>query len=149
MINKKLVYTFINFIFLCFFYGQIMAQEKAKIFGKITDEKNNSLEFVNIGIFNISSPIGIATDHNGKYTLTIPANIELTVIASFTGYESQKVKLLLAPGGIKEINFKLKEITTQLPEFVIQDKRTRSSNLSRLNPKNVTQIRVFLVELNQ
>ncbi len=140
MINKKLVYTFISFIFLYFFQGQIMAQEKAKIFGKITDEKNNSLEFVNIGIFNISSPIGIATDYKGKYTLTIPANIELTVVASFTGYESQKLKLKLASGEIKEINFKLKEITTQLPEFVIQDKRTRNSSISRLNPKNVTQI---------
>ncbi|NVN95323.1 MAG: carboxypeptidase-like regulatory domain-containing protein [Bacteroidetes bacterium] len=140
MTNKKLIYIFIHLLFLYFFQEESFAQEKAKIFGKITDEKNNPIEYVNIGIFDITNPIGITTDHNGKYALTIPANIQLTIIASFTGFESQKEKILLAPNNIKEINFKLKKITNQLPEFVIQDTRTRNSSLNRLNPKNVSQI---------
>jgi len=120
--------------------GQVVAQEKAKIFGRVTNERNNSQEFVNVGIYDFSSPIGMATDHNGKFTLTVPANTEFTLVASSTGFETQKIKLFLKPGETKEINFKLKENTTQLPEFVIHDKADRTKNLTRLDPKNITQI---------
>ncbi len=140
MTTKKLIYLFIHCIIFSLFQGQTSAQEKAKIIGKITDERNNPLEFVNVGVFNIPIPIGTSTDRNGKFIFTIPANTEITIVASFTGFESQTNKLILTPGETKEINFRLKEITTQLPEFVIQDKVVRTTNFTRLDPKNVTQI---------
>ncbi|MFZ4399054.1 MAG: TonB-dependent receptor [Bacteroidales bacterium] len=140
MINKKLLFVLINCLLFCFFQEKISAQDKAKIFGRITDEKNNSLEFVNIGIFDLNNPIGIASDRKGKYILTVPANVEFTLLASFTGFETQRIKILLNPGESKEINFKLKQTTTQLPEFVIHDKRDRTTNFNRLDPKNVTLI---------
>jgi hypothetical protein len=127
-------------LFLSFFHEHIYAQEKARIYGRITDDRNNSIEFANIGISNIASPIGTSTDKYGKYTLTLTPNIEYLLVASFTGFEPQKIKIFLNPGETKEINFKLKESTTQLPEFVIHDKRDRTTNFNRLDPKNVTQI---------
>ncbi|MEI6694617.1 MAG: carboxypeptidase-like regulatory domain-containing protein [Bacteroidota bacterium] len=140
MINKKNTILFIFCLFSTSFLGTVSAQEKAKIIGRVSDERNNSLEYATVGVFNISNPIGTSTTPYGKYSLIIPAKIELILIASFTGFESQKIKVFLIPGETKEINFKLKEITTQLPEFVIQDKVVRTTNFTRLDPKNVTQI---------
>ncbi len=140
MIDKKNIIISIFCLFFTLFLGTVSAQEKAKIIGRVSDERNNSLEYATVGVFNLSNPIGTSTSRNGKYTLTIPAKIEIILIASFTGFESQKIKISLIPGETKEINFKLKEITTQLPEFVIQDKVVRTTNFTRLDPKNVTQI---------
>jgi len=140
LVNQKYIYLLFISLFLNISQNQLLAQEKARIYGRITDERNHALEFVNVGIFDIASPIGISTEHNGKYILTVPAGIAFTLVASFTGFEPQKIKLLLIPGENKEVNFILKETSTQLPEFVMHDKIVRTTNFTRLDPKNVTQI---------
>jgi len=118
----------------------IFSQEKARIFGKITDSNGTPLEFVNVGIYDLNTPIGAFTDKNGKYTLTIPANIKVTLVVSFTGFETEKTNIQLLSGENKEINFRLKDNITQLPEFIIKDKSIRTTGFNRLDPKNVTQL---------
>lgn len=125
---------------LIFLTNNLFSQEKARIFGKITDSNGTPLEFVNVGIFDLNVPIGVFTDKNGKYSLTIPANNNVTLVISFTGFETEKRKIQLLPGEAKELNFKLKENITQLPEFIIKDKSVRTTMFSRLDPKNVTQL---------
>ncbi|MCX6231437.1 MAG: TonB-dependent receptor [Bacteroidetes bacterium] len=136
--NLKYIVTLC--LFFVFSYSIVTAQDKAKITGKVTDEKGNSLEYVNVGVFDKKTQIGVNTDKNGNYTLTIPANIQLILIVSFTGYEQQKINLILKGGEIKELNIRLKQSTTELPTFVVQDVYLRSSNFKRIDPKNVTQI---------
>jgi hypothetical protein len=74
---------------LIFLTNNLFSQEKARIFGKITDSNGTPLEFVNVGIFDLNVPIGVFTDKNGKYSLTIPANNNVTLVISFTGFESE------------------------------------------------------------
>ena len=93
LINKKNTILFIFCLFSTSFLGTVSAQEKAKIIGRVSDERNNSLEYATVGVFNISNPIGTSTTPYGKYSLIIPAKIELILIASFTGFESQKIKV--------------------------------------------------------
>lgn len=139
-IFHKRTSAFILFLFLSSYSNLIFSQEKARIFGKITDSNNNPLEYVNVGIFDLSVPIGVFTDKNGKYSLTIPANVSLTMIISFTGFETEKRKIHLISGETRELNFKLKENITQLPEFIIKDKSIRTTGFTRLDPKNITQL---------
>lgn len=118
----------------------ILSQEKARVFGKITDSNGNPLEFVNVAIFDLNVPIGAFTDKNGKYSLTIPANVNVNLVVSFTGFETEKRKIYLLSGETKEINFRLQDNITQLPEFIIKDKSIRTTGFNRLDPKNVTQL---------
>jgi hypothetical protein len=133
-LHNTLILLFITFCFPSF------SQEKAKITGKITDEKNIPLEYVTVGIFDLENPIGNSTDKNGRFSLMIPSEKDLILSVSFTGFEPQKIKINLKSGENKEISIRLKEIATELPEFVIRDRAIRSTNFNRLNPKNVTQI---------
>jgi hypothetical protein len=126
-------------LILCF-SGNIAAQEKARISGKITDERNKPLEFVNVGIIDKKTTVGVNTDKAGNFILTVPANVQLTLVVSFTGYAMQKTNLTLKPGEVKELNFQLISSTTELPTFVVQDVYLRNSNFKRIDPKNVTQI---------
>lgn len=139
MLTKK-ISKILLIILLFFLTNNLFSQGKARIFGKITDANGTPLEFVNVGIFDLNVPIGVFTDKTGKYSLTIPANTNVTLVVSFTGFETEKKKIHLLPGEAKELNFKLKENITQLPEFIIKDKSVRTTMFSRLDPKNVTQL---------
>jgi len=141
MINycQKFSYKVLIFLFLLLSFSAF-SQEKAKISGRITDEKSNSLEFVNVGIFDFENPIGVTTDKNGRFTLSVPSDIELNLSISFTGFEPQKIKIKLKSGETKEVGIKLREVATELPVFVIQDRAIRKTNFQRLDPKNVQQI---------
>lgn len=137
----KLKKIYISLTFIILFINTIVySQEKAKITGRITDEKNTSLEFVNVGIFDLANPIGTTTNNRGEYTIIVPSETEMTLAVSSQGFETKKIKINLKGGEVKEINFRLKEISTELPLFVIQDQAIRKTNIFRLDPKNVTQI---------
>ena len=60
------------FTFNCF------SQNKAHVYGKVTDSDGKPLETVNISIFN--SQLGTVTDKKGNYLLEAPANKKITIV---------------------------------------------------------------------
>ena len=121
------------FIFFLLISASVLSQEKAVVFGKITDEKGKALELVNVAISGL--PGGTVTDRKGKFELEVPANKEVYVAISFIGYEKEVEMVMLEPGERKEIEKVLKLSYTELPEIEIEDKHIRSSNLVRIDPK--------------
>ena len=111
----------------------VMSQEKAVVFGKVTDEKGKPLELVNVAISGL--PGGTMTDKKGKYELVVPANKEIYITISFVGYEKEVEQVFLKTGDRKEINKTLKFTYTELPQIEIEDKHIRSTNLVRIDPK--------------
>src|SRR5690349_13736886 len=73
---------------LCIFFsfaageGRILAQS-ATVFGTVNDSLHKPLSGVSVGVYGM--PIGMTTDEEGKYSLTVPANQDLKIIFSFTG----------------------------------------------------------------
>ncbi len=63
----------------------IYSQERAVVFGKITDEKGKPIELVNVAISGL--PGGAMTDKKGMYELEVPANKEIYISMSFIGME--------------------------------------------------------------
>ncbi|KAF0199060.1 MAG: tonb-dependent receptor plug [Bacteroidetes bacterium] len=120
------------------FSGAGFSQEFGAVFGRITDVKNQPLPLVNISILGL--PGGTVSSPNGTFELKVPANKEITLVISFIGYYTEQTKLNLKKGERKEINRRLSESTTQLPDFVVEDKQIRGTNLSTIDPKLATMI---------
>ena len=113
-------------------------QEKAIVYGKVTDEQGDVVEYANVAVSGYAG--GVATDMRGNYELSIPASTELTMVISFIGYEKQMFRVLLQPGQRKELNVVMKLSAEQLPDVEIVDKQIRHTNLQRLSPKVATEI---------
>jgi hypothetical protein len=126
------------FILFLFISLNVFGQDKAEIFGKITENNNKPVELVNISIFGYSG--GTTTGKDGNYKISVPARKELILIVSFVGYESQQFIINLAPGSKKELNIFLKVSTTELPDFEVKDNLIRKTNLTRIDPKIATTI---------
>ena len=105
------------FLSICtlLFFTNYKLQAQYKITGSITDERTNeTLMFANIIIQNASK--GTVTDLDGKFTLDIEDNSEVTLVVSSIGYLSQLVK---AGPTNNVLNIKLREDATNLEEVVI------------------------------
>ncbi|MCD4789834.1 MAG: TonB-dependent receptor, partial [Bacteroidales bacterium] len=124
---------FVALITFLLFSVFVKSQEKAVVFGKVTDEKGKPLELVNVAISGL--PGGTMTDRKGKYELEVPANKEIYITISFVGYEKEVEGVFLKTGDRKEINKTLKFTYTELPQIEIEDKHIRSTNLVRIDPK--------------
>ncbi len=113
-------------------------QETATVYGKVTANRYEPLELVNISVAGY--PSGNATDKYGNYEIHVPARTQITVVYSFVGYATQRYNLYLEPGDRKEINPVLIPSTTELPDVVIEDQKLRTTTLTRIDPKDATLI---------
>ena len=59
----------------------VSAQKTGMITGRVTDDKNDPIELVNISIFG--EPIGTSTAADGSYSLQVTAAKQLKIVFSF------------------------------------------------------------------
>ncbi len=116
----------------------VRAQEFGEVYGKITDENNIPLGLVNIYVQGL--PGGVATRPDGTYSLKVPANRENILFISSVGYNTLTFKVRLEAGRRMEISRKLKESTTQLPDFIVEDRQIRATSLSPIDPRLAAMI---------
>jgi hypothetical protein len=109
------------------------AQNKASVYGKVTNERGRPMEFVNIAISGLSG--GTTTNSKGLYELEVPANIEVFVAFSSTGYAKEIEQVSLKPGERLEINKSLSETSTELPTVIVEDENNRASSIQFIDPK--------------
>jgi len=83
--------------------NHIAPQEKTVIKGKVTDSKGSPLPGVTVRIKGTN--IGVVSDNDGHYELTLPAGTDPTLIFSFVGMLSQEAKYT----GQRELNIILHE----------------------------------------
>ena len=91
-----------------------------KITGKVTDSGNNPLPGVTVRIKNTT--IGVATDVDGNYTITVADGNEKPVLVfSFVGMNTQEI----AYTGKDVINVTLQDETSEIDEVVVTGMFTR------------------------
>ena len=115
---KQLTLVIITLLFAC--WG-LNAQDKATISGKVTNEKNEPLEFVAVGVPALG--IGTETDEKGKYTLNVPANRNITIEYSYTGYELTPRNGYFSSGEKKTINVILKQKAVDIEKVEVTAER--------------------------
>ncbi len=89
---------------------------KGAVKGRIETVDRESAESVNIYIKEIN--IGISTDENGKYELSIPAG-DYTLVVSIIGFSSQSKAITVKSNEVIVEDFTLSESAQQLQEVVI------------------------------
>ena len=131
--------AFISFVLLLLSLpNMLFSQENAKVVGRVTNENNQPLQYVTVGL--LLNNISTTTDQKGKYTLTVTAKKEYKLIFQCMGYQNQTFNITLKPSEVKEINVILKDTTTILNTIDITDTHLRNSNFSRLDPKHSSEI---------
>ncbi len=140
MKQKKTKYLHLTILFVILLvHSYVYSQQgQSQVRGKITDEKQKPLELVNISIFGF--PGGTVSDNKGNYRIEVPANTPVKLVFSFIGFEKQDFDVVLSDGETKIINAVMKSSSEMLPDIIIQDERIRSTNLQRINPKELTNI---------
>ena len=102
---------------LMLFFGQLLSgQTKVKIEGKITDEKNNPLSYVNIFLLNTTD--GTMSDEEGNFFFVSSLKGKAVLTASIVGYEKFQQEIELSDKKI-EINIRLSEKAVNLKEAVV------------------------------
>ncbi len=87
------------------------ASEKFTVSGTVTDDAGEGVPGVTVMVKGTT--IGISTDMNGKYTLTVPDE-KVTLVFSAIGYATQEIAL----NGRSQVNVKMVEDVKVLTEFV-------------------------------
>ena len=128
--------------FLFFFIGILLSAcnlnvsgQTAVVEGVIKKGNGEPVQWVNI--VWVGNKTGATTDSHGYYRLKLPAGKPIHLSVSFIGYQQRDTSLFLRAGEKRQINFKLKAISTNLPGFEIRDESLRTENIIRLNPRDV------------
>ena len=133
--RKYLLFTFI--LFYSFSFSQFIV--KGKVSDKLTKE-----ELIGANIVWKQQNLGVSTDINGEFEITIPSNkfpIELTI--SYMGYSTQKITIK-KDDGIKIrgfINLRLVEISKTLTFISSILRIIRPCFMLILNKKNLFLLR--------
>lgn len=86
--------------------------QTAKVVGKVTDQDNTPLFGATV-IYKKDVTIGAYTNDDGNYMLEIPAGKGILVFR-YSGMKSDTLSIEVNSGDLKEMNFKMKSIVTEL-----------------------------------
>jgi hypothetical protein len=101
-----------------------VAQDKAIIYGKISDTSGIAIELANISVMGTTQ--GTKSDPQGNYELSVQANREVTIGFSFVGFQQINHKVTLAAGERRKMNQIMVSTTTNIPIFKVYAKDERA-----------------------
>jgi hypothetical protein len=107
----------------------------ATVSGKLKGPEGTPAEAVAVSVMGLAG--GVSSDQTGQYELKVPAGKEITLVYSHISFETVKLLLTLTPGQMLNLDHELKPSSTTLGKVVVEDKRTRTSTLVRIDPKIV------------
>ena len=110
-----------SLLFICVFLWSINVNAQTQINGKVQSEKD-SLPIVGALIKEENSTNSTQSDTGGNFSLTI-AKIPVSIIVSYMGYESQRLRVEKST----DLIFKMKSSTVQTSEVVVSASRYREN----------------------
>lgn len=131
------IFFYLLFLSLLF-VNTVVFSQAATIFGAVKDSAGKPLISVNVSLVGV--PGGTTTNEEGSYSLSVPAEEQITVAFSFIGLKTVKIKLKLSPGQNYELNTTLKPAATQLIGVVIKENQQGRGAFTRLDPKVATTL---------
>src|SRR5690554_6718536 len=103
----RFLITSIFILSYCFAFSQ-----NAKVVGKVTDDNNNPLFGATV-MYKKDVTIGAYSDENGNYLLEIPEG-NAVLIFRYSGMKTDTVQVYVADGEVKEVNFQMFSMVTEL-----------------------------------
>ena len=112
--------------------------QKAYIYGTVADSNGTPLTAVNVAI--LGAPTGVSTKENGEFEMEVPTDTTITIAITHLGYNTLKKEFRLKANERREYNPVLKNSSYDLGPVEIEDRATRSSTMTRLDPKTMNSI---------
>ena len=126
---RRLIFFLITII-LC---GNISAQNSATVYGYVRDSTNQPLPFATVGLLTGQ---GTFTDNAGKYSIAVPAGINVQIKISFLGYADEFRTVNLAAGAKTELDFEMHPSSHYLGGATIYDVHIRNeAGMQKIEPK--------------
>lgn len=107
--------------------------QKATLKGKVLTDGGDAIEAVSISIPGY--PGGTSSDQKGNFNIKVPADSSVSIYFSYIGFYTERLTIFIKKGESRKVEVKLRRKTETFREFVIEDKETRRSTLTRLDPK--------------
>jgi hypothetical protein len=125
-------------LFILLSAGTVFSQERAIIYGKITDsEDNEPIEDISISILG-GAQAPVYTNKKGEYVYSIPADSNLTIVFySLSHFQDQRI-VNVKPNERLQLNRSLKFKNT-ITQVEVTDEN-RSQEITRIDPINITHI---------
>jgi hypothetical protein len=124
------------FILLFFVAGAAFAQ-RATLTGTVTLKEGQPLELASIALKGTT--VGTQTDAEGNFTLNVPALEGFTVTVQYVGYKTQELRMRLASGEIRKLNFRLEPDVKMLGKVTIRGRRENDTrdeiSIVKLDPR--------------
>ncbi|BDD06108.1 TonB-dependent receptor [Aureibacter tunicatorum] len=112
---------------------------KATFSGKIIDQKSNEA-LIGSTVYISELTKGIMTDHEGKFSFSIPKG-KYTLEIKSIGYETKRINILLKSSG--KLDIKLKEETIMLDELVVEGRKvTENVNDVKMGVENMSMLKI-------
>ena len=121
------------FIVLIFGFIAGFSQKGAVLFGIVSDSAGNALPGANVGVVNLSKPVGSMADDKGYYSFEVPDNKKLKVVVSFVGYRKEERVLVLRKGEKHRLDFVLVEESSLLQAVEVRGDNSREEGLTRIS----------------
>ncbi|GAA5042657.1 TonB-dependent receptor [Marivirga lumbricoides] len=138
---KKLSSNLILFLLLLFGHA-IIAQQQAKIIGKVIGKDGTPLEFVNVGLAGTS--LGDVTNVEGQFTIDGVNLGNHILIASMIGFETIKKEVVLSPNSsLLTLNLVMNESVEAMGEVVVSGTMKEVSKLESPVPVEVYTAKFF------
>ena len=129
---KNILLSFFIFL-LCVSAINANAQtSNATLFGRITNTTGNPIELVSVSLRDY--PFGTTSKRNGAYLLRIPSKRTVTVVFSFTGYETIEKELNLEPEQNIEFDVVMTEKSESIDEITVLNRQQNTGNMVRIDP---------------
>jgi CarboxypepD_reg-like domain/TonB-dependent Receptor Plug Domain len=120
-------------IFFLLFSFTLKAQETATISGILKNNKGEILENANIAI--IGKTGGSKSDEKGFFSISIPANQDITIGITYIGYGTIKKTYHLSPNQVISFSPVLKNATIDITEYNVIEESARNGTMSKIDPK--------------
>jgi hypothetical protein len=117
-------------------FTDLVQAQTATVFGSVKDTLGKPIAGVNISIQGSST--GTTSNEQGSYSLVIPSDQNIILVFSFIGLQVEKETINLVSGDKKEINYKMKIVTTRLKNIEVREEKHRSGAMKKLDPKHAT-----------
>lgn len=119
-------------------YFSLLAQQKATVFGLVKDENNNPFPLVIV--FVSGTTLGVETDVNGRYELTVPADSSLKLNFNYIGYKKYTIPIKLAPGERKQIDYVFTRKSIEIGEVLVKSSSDRTTNITKVDPRVISNL---------
>lgn len=112
-------------LFLFFILSSTLIAQNAVVKGTVKDANKNPIKGVAVSYANH----GTTTNNNGEYQLTIPANVEITIIFSHISYNSLFKKVLVPKNKTLRFSPSLETKVENITEVIVKDKKKMLKDL--------------------